>query len=141
MRKITEIVIHCSATKANVDIGAKDIRQWHVQGNGWRDIGYHYVIRRDGTVEPGRPIEQPGAHVQGHNANSIGICLVGGLDPNMNPAANYTDAQWATLRAKVLELKATFPGAAVKGHRDFSGVNKACPCFAVSTWLIVEGIK
>ena len=140
MRRITDIVIHCSATKAIADIGVKEIRQWHVEGQGWRDIGYHYVIRRNGQLETGRPREQVGAHVAGHNANSIGICLVGGLDPNMNPEANYTAEQWVALRKLVAGLRQQFPGAAVKGHRDFPGVNKACPCFEVKAWLIAEGL-
>ena len=78
MRKINEIILHCSATPASMDIGAKEIRDWHVNGNHWRDIGYHWVIRRDGTVEKGRPEYQVGAHCLNHNANSIGVCMVGG---------------------------------------------------------------
>ena len=134
MRKIQAIVIHCSATKAYADIGAEEIRRWHVQGNGWRDIGYHFVIRRSGVIETGRPIEQAGAHVSGHNADSVGICLAGGLDANMRPEANYSPEQWAALKDKVLELKKAFPGAKVLGHRDYPGVNKACPCFDVRKW-------
>jgi N-acetylmuramoyl-L-alanine amidase len=139
MRKITEIVIHCSGTKPNVDAGADEIRQWHVQGRGWPDIGYHLVIRRSGLIETGRPIEQIGAHVTGRNANSIGLCLVGGLGENGQPTADFTPEQWAALKAKLLELKAAYPEAGILGHRDFPGVTKACPSFDVKTWLVKEG--
>ena len=141
MRKINEIVIHCSATRARADIGVGEIRQWHVQGNGWRDIGYHFVIRRDGGIEAGRPLDQAGSHVTGHNAGSIGLCLAGGLDDNHQPAANFTPAQWAALKDKLIELSAAFPGARILGHRDFPGVKKDCPCFDVRTWLAREGLE
>ena len=140
MRKISEIVIHCSATKPDVDVGVRDIRQWHVQGQGWRDIGYHLVIRLSGLVEAGRPLEQIGAHVAGHNADSVGICLVGGLGENGRPEAAFTPEQWAALRAKLAELKNAFPEALILGHRDFPGVTKACPSFDVKTWL-AEALK
>lgn len=133
MRRIDEIVVHCSATPPNIDIGAAEIREWH-QGRGWRDIGYHFVIRRDGTIERGRPLEQPGAHVARHNANSIGICMVGGVSKLQDPEPNYTDAQWAMLYAVVVALVLRHPNARVMGHRDFPGVAKACPCFDVMSW-------
>lgn len=78
MREINLIVVHCTYSRPSMDIGVEEIRKWHVEGNSWTDIGYHYVIRRDGTIEDGRPIERPGAHVKGHNSNSIGIAWVGG---------------------------------------------------------------
>ena len=78
MRKIRKIIIHCSATKEGQDIDAKEIKKWHVEGNGWSDIGYHYVIKLDGTVEEGRPIERSGAHTLNHNHDSIGVCYIGG---------------------------------------------------------------
>lgn len=85
MRKITEFIIHCSATREGQDVTAADIRRWHVKGNGWKDIGYHFVIHLDGTIELGRPIAEVGAHCAGHNAESIGICYVGGLKPPSVP--------------------------------------------------------
>lgn len=129
MRKIDEIIIHCSATEAGKDFKAKDIKQWHVKGNGWRDIGYHYVIDIDGTVEFGRPIEQVGAHTKGHNANSIGICYVGGL---LNGKAHdtRTEAQKQSLKTLIERLKEKYPIVKISGHRDYA--NKACPCFDVS---------
>jgi N-acetylmuramoyl-L-alanine amidase len=81
MRKINRIFVHCSDTPTGRDVSAADIKRWHTdpkpKGNGWRDIGYSHVIRIDGTIELGRPVEQVGAHVAGHNSDSIGICLVG----------------------------------------------------------------
>jgi len=144
MRKINAIVIHCSDTLATADIGAKEIRAWHTApppaGNGWADIGYHYVIRRDGTVEAGRPVDRPGAHVMGYNANSLGLCLVGGRGDCGRPENNYTPAQWAALKALVIGLLKTYPGAIIKGHRDYPNVPKACPCFEVKAWLKKEGL-
>lgn len=86
-------VSHCAATKPDMDIGAAEITRWH-KAKGYFTIGYHYVIRRNGKIENGRPIEQPGAHAQGHNAESIGICMAGGIDENGKPQCNYTAAQW-----------------------------------------------
>ena len=82
MREINKIIIHCSATPEGQDFTVQQIRQWHTtpkpKGNGWSDIGYHFVIYRDGSVHKGRPLEQIGAHTLGYNANSIGICYIGG---------------------------------------------------------------
>ena len=78
MRKITEIILHCSATAEGLDFSVRDIRAWH-KAQGWADVGYHYVVRLDGTVQEGRPLEQAGAHCKGHNDRSIGICYIGGL--------------------------------------------------------------
>lgn len=134
MRAITEIIVHCSDTYGTMDIGAKEIRHWHTapppEGRGWRDIGYHYVIRRDGTMEPGRPLEQQGAHVAGHNENSIGICLVGG-----KPEANFTEAQMGSLRILIQELLKRFGHLDVLGHRDFDH-KKQCPMFDVHGWWV-----
>lgn len=141
MRAISQFVVHCSATKAALDVGAAEIRRWHVDGNGWDDIGYHYVLRRDGLVEEGRPVAQAGAHVSGHNANSIGICLVGGLDVDGSPQNNFTPKQFDALYALLLTLHHKFPGAEVLGHRDFPGVAKACPCFDVRDWCKSRALK
>jgi len=127
MRPIEGIVIHCADTPASMDIGADEIRAWHRE-RGWRDIGYHWVIRRDGTVEAGQPEQEPGAHVAGHNSRTIGVCLVGGKG-----GANFTAHQWAALEAKVAELVAKYPGVTVKGHRDYDQ-HKECPCFDVRAW-------
>lgn len=127
------IVLHCSATRSIQDIGAKEIRQWH-KAQGWTDIGYAFVIRRDGTVEKGRGVDEVGSHVKGHNRNSVGICMVGGIGDNMQPANNFTRAQWAALRKVVGDLVKRYPKARILGHRDFPGVNKACPCFDAKAW-------
>ena len=125
MRNIKEIIIHCSATEAYADFKAADIDRWHRQ-RGFRQIGYHYVVRLDGTVENGRPEDMFGAHCLGHNRNSIGICYIGGLE-NGAPADTRTDAQRVALQTLVGRLKARFPGVKVHGHRDFAA--KECPCF------------
>ncbi len=149
MRKISLLVVHCSATRASMDIGIGTLRRWH-QELGWRDVGYHYAIRRDGTVEPGRPEAQVGSHVRGHNANSIGVCLVGGVGDDGKPANNFTPAQMAALRNLLTELLGRYPGARICGHRDLSPDKngdgkitpnewvKACPSFAVADWWAAD---
>lgn len=134
-RKIDYIVIHCSATRPEQDIGVVEIRDVHVHTNGWNDIGYHYVIRRDGTIETGRDEGKVGAHVYGYNRNSLGICLVGGIrGAEKTPEANYTRAQWGALEELVQELTWKYKNAKVLGHRDFPGVAKDCPCFPARIW-------
>ena len=131
MRKINLIVIHCADTYARMDIGVKEIREWHLK-RGFNDVGYHYVIRRDGTVENGRPLEKAGAHAQGYNSRSVGICYAGGKGDDGRPEDNRTPEQKAALHKLVKELLKQFPDAEVCGHRDFPGVNKECPCFSVA---------
>ncbi len=129
MRKIDKIIIHCSATREGQDVTAADIRRWHVEGNHWSDIGYHYVIRLDGTIELGRPIAQVGAHTSGQNQNSIGICYVGGLR-EMKAADTRTEEQKAAMLDLLRVLHRMFPEATIHGHREFAA--KACPCFDVA---------
>lgn len=133
MRPITHLVVHCSATPGGRDIGAKTIREWHL-AKGWSDIGYHYVIRLNGTIEMGRPLGIPGAHVEGHNATTVGVCMVGGTDDQMVPKNTFTAAQFNALRALLNDLRHQFPNAAILGHRDFPNVHKACPSFDVRSW-------
>jgi len=139
-RKTDWIVLHCSATRGlQANIGAADIRLWHKQ-KGWKDIGYHFVIKRDGTLENGRKVGDIGSHVQGHNTNSVGICLVGGLDDKTwKPVNNFTATQWKTLTTLVTRLTKMYPKAKVLGHRDFPKVQKACPCFDARTWAKKNG--
>lgn len=127
------IVIHCSATKPGMDIGADEIRQWH-KDKGWEDIGYHYVIRRNGTLEDGRDLNSVGAHVAGFNSRSVGICLVGGVGDLGHSENNFTKEQLQTLRDIVKRLLMVWPNAIVQGHRDFPNVAKDCPCFDVKEW-------
>lgn len=138
MRKIDMLIVHCSATKPGMDVGAKEIREWHVKGNGWQDIGYHFVIRRSGVVEDGRPVEKAGAHVAGRNASSIGICLVGGIDDAGKPEANFTPEQWKALPRLLRVLRTRYPQATIHGHNEFAA--KACPSFDVQEWRKREGL-
>lgn len=132
------IVVHCAATKASMDIGVREIRQWHVQ-KGWLDIGYHFVIRRNGMVEEGRPQSVIGAHVEGHNSTSVGICLAGGIDDKGQPQNNFTPEQFATLAELLSKLKLSYPTAKICGHNDLTDA-KACPSFKVSPWLLSVGL-
>ena len=128
MRKITEIIIHCTATPKGKKITIEDIRHCHIQKNGWKDIGYHYVITTDGKIHSGRNEEDIGAHCKGHNTNSIGVAYVGGLAADgKTPADTRTDAQKSALLRLLKVLKAKYPKAAIHSHRDFA--TKACPCF------------
>lgn len=145
MREIKRIFVHCSFTKPREGqqprIGAAVIRKWHVEERGWRDIGYHFVLKRDGTVEIGRPIEQSGAHAAGHNKDSIGICLVGGMDKRTGKALiDYTDIQWQMLETLVGGLAAKYgiPDSGILGHNDVT-TTKSCPNFDVKAWW--NGVK
>lgn len=130
MRKITKIILHCSATPEGKDYSVAQIRDWHVRGNGWNDIGYHYVIYRDGTIHKGRPVEQAGAHTKGHNANSIGICYIGGCTADGNtPKDTRTPEQTRSMHELVAQLQQQYPGATVHCHNEFA--NKACPSFKI----------
>ena len=134
MRQIDTIIVHCSATRPSLHIGVEEIRKWHVKDNGWSDIGYHFVIPRSGALENGRPIEKAGAHARGHNATSIGICLVGGVDANGAPDANFTAEQYITLRSLIEKLRREHFIEVIIGHRDVEPL-KACPCFSIQGLL------
>ena len=140
MRKISYIAVHCTATRPSMDIGVKEVTAWH-KARGWKNCGYHWIIRRDGTLEKGRSEEQVGAHVAGHNKYSIGISLVGGVsEGSLTPEMNYTDEQMETLEIWLKVAHSRFPDAIIQGHRDFPGVAKACPCFDVKPWLEEIGL-
>ena len=132
MRPIDRLFIHCSATTPKMDIGVNEIRKWHTN-RGFTDIGYHFVIRRDGTIEDGRDIDKVGAHVAGYNTGSIGICMVGGVDAAMKAEDNFTVEQWRSIRNLLRILKADYPKATIHGHNEFA--NKACPSFDVQKEL------
>ena len=132
MRDIDRIVIHCADTYARMDIGVREIDEWH-RARGFNQIGYHFVVRRDGSVETGRSVKEVDAHVKGYNAKSIGICMVGGKHDDGRPDANFTRPQWRALDTLVGKLVGEFPNATVCGHRDLDP-NKSCPCFDVKAW-------
>lgn len=135
IKSVDWLVVHCAATPPDMDVGVKEIRHWHMQ-KGWSDVGYHYVIRRDGTIEKGRTDSTPGAHARGYNLYSLGICMVGGLKKGTTKAeANFTPAQYLSLQTLLEDLKSTYKDAEILGHRDLPGVNKACPSFDVKEWL------
>ena len=129
MRTITLIIVHCSANKAGSALRAADIDRYH-RSLGWMGCGYHYVIPTDGILEPGRPEEMVGTHCKSHNRHSIGVCYVGGLSKDGQPADTRTEAQRATLRALLEDLHRRYPKALIVGHRDLDP-RKACPCFDV----------
>lgn len=145
--EVAWLAVHCSATPPSQDIGEVEIREMHL-AKGWDDIGYHVVIRRDGTKEYGRPFDVRGAHVKGFNSNSLGICMVGGVNENGNPEDNYSPEQFTSLLEVLDALHILFPNAKAKGHRDFfpdlngDGVIdeqdwlKDCPCFDVHAFLV-----
>lgn len=131
MRKITEIIVHCADTPAGRDDRAADINRWH-KAQGYNEIGYHYVVDIDGTIEPARDVEKVGAHCKGHNTNSIGVCYIGGRNEDMSEREDTrTDAQKSSLLLLLKYLRAKYPNAKIYGHRDFS--DKACPCFDAKT--------
>lgn len=127
------VIIHCADTPAGMDVGAEEITAWHRQ-RGYLDIGYHYVIRRDGRLEVGRERDEIGAHALGRNKDSLGVCLVGGRGPGGKAENNFTPAQFAALGALLARLRAEYPEARVIGHREVNP-KKACPSFDVQAWL------
>ena len=131
MREIKEIIIHCSATPLGKDFSAEVIRDWHVKGNGWDDIGYHFIIRLDGTIEYGRMVDKQGAHCKGHNRDSIGIAMAGGTE-NGKPVFNFTRTQMLTADNLAKHLSELY-NAGIHGHNEFS--SKACPSFDVKEWF------
>ena len=141
--EIHSIIVHCSATREGVWVDAAEIDAWHRE-RGWSMIGYHRVIRIDGSVEQGRPYTRRGAHVSGNNKNTIGICMIGGLDSEGNPKNTFTDEQFHTLMTEIINIRTFCNISQVKGHRDYSpDLNgdglitpdewvKECPCFSVA---------
>ena len=129
MRKINEIIIHCSATPEGKNFHASDIDRWH-KAQGWRCIGYHFVIDLDGTVEPGRPVQEIGAHTVGHNTNSIGICYIGGCDKTGKKAKDTrTPEQKLAMYKLIHDFLESYPDAQVSCHNNWC--NKACPSFKI----------
>ena len=132
MRTITLIVVHCSAVRPDQSSSAAQIDSWHRKDRHWKlGIGYHYVVRRDGTIEPGRPEEQIGAHCLNHNAHSIGVCYEGGLDIRGQPADTRTAEQKQAMRQLLEELHGRYPRAIIVGQHDLNP-DKPCPCYDVA---------
>lgn len=125
-RSITELIVHCTATREGKEYTVDTIRQWHKQ-RGFSDVGYHFIVHLDGRVEPGRDVFIAGAHCVGHNTKSIGICYVGGLDPEGKPKDTRTKEQRIALKTLLVSLKIVYPDAKIYGHCDFAA--KDCPCF------------
>lgn len=133
-RIINEIIVHCSATREGFNYTVNDITNWHKK-RGFTTIGYHYVIYRDGSIHTGRNINVSGAHCEGHNSHSVGVCYIGGLENRLNPKTGKYDipkdtrtaAQKAHLLKLLRQLRSLYPLAKIRGHRDFA--NKACPSF------------
>ena len=142
MRQINRIVIHCSATKSTQTFTAEQVKQSHLQ-RGFKTWGYHFYIRTSGTVNEMRPLSELGAHAKGFNANSIGICYEGGLDPSGKAVDTRTDVQKSSMHKLVKDLVSRFAIKNIDGHRDLSpdlngnGIIepnewiKMCPCFDV----------
>ena len=124
-----KVILHCSATKESQDIGLKEIDRWH-KARKWKGCGYHFIIRRDGTTETGRPVTKRGAHAKGYN-DCIGVCLVGGIDDIGKPEDNFTEAQHNSFYTLMLCLRMIFGKVKIKGHCDLPNVTKACPSFDV----------
>jgi N-acetylmuramoyl-L-alanine amidase len=127
MRDINKIIVHCSATKDGQHYDIDDIRSWHVNGNGWSDVGYHFVVLLDGRIQIGRPLEKMGSHCKGQNKTSIGVCYIGGLDSSGKYRDTRTYEQRESLEVLIATLVRMFPDSDVFGHNNFS--SKACPCF------------
>lgn len=137
-RRIDLILVHCTATAEGKGFTVEDIRRWHTtpkpKGNGWSDIGYHYVIYRDGTIHEGRSVDVSGAHCEGWNAHSIGVVYVGGCEKDgKTPKDTRTDEQKASLLSLMMELRKLYPDARIAGHRDYDKKGKKCPSFDAKT--------
>lgn len=126
-RYINEIIVHCSATPEGKDFTVSDIKKCHLE-RGFSDIGYHYIIYRDGTINKGRDKSKIGAHCTGHNSHSIGVCYIGGCAVDgKTPKDTRTEQQKISLLSLLRELKKKYPKATIYSHREFA--NKACPSF------------
>jgi hypothetical protein len=142
------LTVHCAATQPLASLGVEDIRKMH-KARGWSDVGYHEVIKTDGTRQLGRPLSRTGAHVANHNTGNLGICMIGGIDAKGKAVNNFTKEQFAALRQAITEYAGLYgiKEENIKGHRDWSpDINgdgkitsvdwiKQCPCFDVKDLL------
>lgn len=129
LNKVNFIVVHCADSKIEMDVTAETLRQWHVEENGWSDIGYHYFIKFDGGLHKCRPTKYQGAHCKAVNHNSLAVCLEGGFQGENN----FTQKQLDRLYSLIIGLKSEHKNAALAGHGHFD--NKACPSFDVVAWF------
>jgi len=128
VRELKRIILHCTATREGEQLDVSRIDKWH-RDRGWSEIGYHYVLYADGTIATGRDIRKKGAHVKGHNHDSVGVAYVGGLDNNLVPQDTMTMQQEMAFLHLVNSLRVVFGDLSVHGHNEFS--SKACPSFNV----------
>lgn len=141
MRPINEIIVHCTATQPkwmgdhSTREKVAEVCRWHMQDRGWKNIGYHFLIDRDGTLAEGRPLDQVGAHTQGHNTGTIGVSLFGGFGSSATDkfSENFTPEQDKALRALIKHLSSMYKITKVSGHNEYAA--KACPSFNVPKWL------
>jgi len=129
-RKIDSIIVHCSDSPQGRGDDVHDIDRWHLQRWGSRSgVGYHYVILEDGTIQKGRWVDAIGSHVKGHNAHSIGICRIGGMDKDKNPLYDATLEQVKSIVALSALLKKMYrlEKKDILGHNEFPNVKKSCP--------------
>ena len=132
-RTIKYLVVHCTGT--SLDTSIESIQNYWNEVRGWKNPGYHYIIKKDGTVVNLFPEEKIANGVKGYNPHCIHVSYIGGVDDHKNPFDNRTDAQQESLFNKLVELSEKYPKAIILGHRDFPGVTKRCPSFDVKTWL------
>ena len=137
--KTDTIVIHCSATPKDMDVDAAKIKHWHTVDNGWDDIGYHYVIKRDGTLQAGRDEDLVGAHAVAVNGTSIGVALAGGGTADMGWENNFAPIQFETLKSIIIKLKDKYEIQKIIGHSEVEST-KQCPSFDVQGWLDKNGL-
>lgn len=133
-RNIKYIVVHCTATPTTTTL--ESIKRYWKEQRGWGDTpGYHYFIKRDGTIVQLLDEKKNSYGVYKHNSECISIAYVGGIDKDGKPVDNRNDAQKHAMFDIIVRLTEKYPKAEVLGHRDFPGVKKACPCFDVKEWL------
>ena len=133
--KTDYIVVHCSKTSETEDIGVNELRAQAIE-DGWSDVGYHFVIKRDGTVEEGRGIDTVGGHLFGWDSVCLGICLIGDIGPNIGgeSTTNYTEAQTRSLIELLVKLREKYVSA-ICSPFDFPGVTDSSPYFDVKEWV------
>ena len=137
MRKVDLIAVYCTVSRPDQHISVELLDMMH-KTRGWKGIGYHYYVTRDGQLHLGRREEEIGAHARRYNAHSIGVCYEGGLDEKGRPADTRTPAQRAALIALLRSLKVDYPNAEIVGHCELEGVHKACPVSPVKNIAITS---